>query len=421
MQLFEHFAAQQRLAEYLTVARRIRQRLGVMTRVIEIGSAAGGTLALWAELSAPDALLVVIDVPIGPEMRYSDDALRGAAAGRRVALIREDSRSPGSRDAIARALESGQADLLFVDGSHHAAAVHSDLRTYAPFVRDGGIVALHDIVVHPGLPDVRVHELWAELRATFPDHVEEILETPDQTWGGIGLLTMTPGVRGYCLEPQRTPVFVNNFNRLSSTRNLAFWIAELARARVIILDNASDWPPLLDWYERCPFEVRRLGANIGHRAAWISGAVAGITTPYYVVSDADLSMDGCPRDVLEQLADGLTRFPWATKAGVGLEIDDIPAEYPSRDLVLGIERQYWAQRLDDRFFQAAVDTTFALYRAGEDPPCAPALRSDRPYIARHLPWYVCPATLDDEERHYLLSANPAFSSGTGHTKEHYPL
>jgi hypothetical protein len=167
--------------------------------------------------------------------------------------------------------------------------------------------------------------------------------------------------------------------------------------------------------------VRSLGANLGHRAPWISGAVGGVTTPYYVVTDADLAMDGCPKDVLEQLVDGLTRFPWATKAGVGLEIEDIPSEYPSRDMILGIEHQYWAHRLDARFFHAAVDTTFALYRAGEDPPCAPALRMDRPYVAKHLPWYVCQSTLDDEERHYLLTADPRFSSGTSHTKTRYQL
>ena len=208
-------------------------------------------------------------------------------------------------------------------------------------------------------------------------------------------------MREYVLRPEPLPIFINNFNRLKSTRELARWVATLPGARAIILDNASDWPPLLDWYERCPFEVRRLGTNLGHRAPWLCGAIDGVTTSHYVVTDPDLAMVGCPTDVLTVLADGLRQFPWATKAGVGLEIDDIPVAYPSRDLILDIERHYWSDRLDARFFRAAVDTTFALYRAGEEPPCTPALRSDRPYVARHLPWYISPGELDDEERNYL--------------------
>jgi predicted O-methyltransferase YrrM len=420
-QLFREFLAQQRLPEYLAVARRIRERLGPLGVVIEIGSASGGTLALWGEVGASDVLLVSVDVQQGPEACYSDDALRRAVNGKRLALVRGDSRLAGTAEAVAQALNRAPADLLFIDGDHRAAVVRSDLRTYAAYVRNGGIVAFHDIVSHPGFRDVRVHELWWELRARFPDSTEEILEAPDQTWGGIGLLTMGPDVRSYLLGQDPIPVFINNFNRLKSTRALADWVAHLAGVRVVILDNNSDWGPLLEWYQRCPFDVRRLGANLGQRAPWISGVVEGVTVSHYVVTDPDLAMEGCPPDVLKVLALGLDQYPWATKAGVGLELADIPARYPSRDLVLGIERPYWQDRLDGRFFRAAVDTTFALYRSGEDPLSGPALRSDRPYVARHLPWYVIPGTLDEEERHYLRTADPRFSSGTSHTKGAYDV
>ncbi|MGH9200228.1 MAG: class I SAM-dependent methyltransferase [Vicinamibacterales bacterium] len=263
--LFREFHAQQRLPEYVAVANRLRERLGVLNAVIEIGVAAGGTLALWAELSAPTGVLIAVDVPSGPEPCYSDEGLRRAAAGRPLVLVRGDSRSPGIQETVSRALGPGRyADFLFIDGGHQAAVVHSDLRTYALLVRDGGLVGFHDIVLHPGLRDVRVHELWGELRARFPAHVEEILEAPDQDWAGIGLLTMAPEVRAYLSAPEPVPIFINNFNRLTSTRALASWVAELPGTRVIILDNDSDWPPVLEWYEHCPFEVRKLRANLGN-------------------------------------------------------------------------------------------------------------------------------------------------------------
>jgi predicted O-methyltransferase YrrM len=417
--LFREFAAQQRLHEYLAVAERIRARLGGLGTVLEVGTAAGGTLALWAELSEPAALLVAVDLPQGPQPAYSDEALRRAAAGRRLALVRRDSRLPETRHAVLQALGPRQADFLFIDGSYRAAVVRSDLRSYGPFVRNGGLVAFHDVVVHPGMPDVRVHELWWELRARFPHLCEDVREAPDQDWGGIGLLTMTSEVRAYISAPERVPIFINNFNRLTSTRALAEWAAGLPGARVVILDNGSDWVPLLEWYERCPFEVRHLGRNYGHRAPWTCGAVQGVAAAHYVVTDPDLDMGTCPTDVLDVLVQGMARYPWAKKAGVGLELEDIPAGYPSHQFVRAAERPYWRHRLDERFFRAAVDTTFAVYRAGAEPPCAPALRSDRPYVARHLPWYVTPETLTDEERHYLRSAEPRFSSGTAHTRRGY--
>ncbi len=417
--LFHEFAAQQRPHEYAAVAERLRARLGPLRTVIEVGTAAGGTLALWSELSQPSALLVAVDLPQGREPRYSDGALRRAAPGRRLALVRRDSRLGETRDAVLQALGPSQADLLFIDGSYRAAVVRSDLRSFGPCVRDGGLIAFHDIVVHPGMPDVRVHELWWELRARFPHRCEEVLESPDQDWGGIGLLTMSSEVRSYIAAPERVPIFINNFNRLTSTRALAEWSAGLVGARVVILDNASDWGPLLEWYARCPFEVRHLRRNFGHRAPWLTGSVEAVTTPYYVVTDPDLDLQACPADLLDVLAQGLARYPWATKAGVGLEVEDIPSGYPSHELIRSTERSFWQDRLDGRFFRAAVDTTFALYRRGVEPRGAPALRSDRPYVARHLPWYVTAATLDDEERHYLSSADPRFSSGTGHTRQGY--
>ena len=44
-----------------------------------------------------------------------------------------------------------------------------------------------------------------------------------------------------------TPVIVNVFNRLTTTRKLCEQLAERG-CRPIILDNASTWEPLLEWY-----------------------------------------------------------------------------------------------------------------------------------------------------------------------------
>ena len=49
-----------------------------------------------------------------------------------------------------------------------------------------------------------------------------------------------------------------------------------------------------------------------------------------------------------------------------------------------------------------IDTTFAVYRKdGPQGHYGPAIRANRPYTARHLPWYWDPANLDKEQKQYL--------------------
>jgi predicted O-methyltransferase YrrM len=57
----------------------------------------------------------------------------------KVFLIEHDSQA----GAPAR-LDGVQADMLWIDADHSYEAVRSDIRTYAPFVKPGGLVCGHD-------------------------------------------------------------------------------------------------------------------------------------------------------------------------------------------------------------------------------------------------------------------------------------
>lgn len=62
-------------------------------------------------------------------------------------------------------------DPLFVDGDHTYVGARSDYEMYGPLVRDGGIVAFHDIV--PGLESAvgGVPRFWRGVR---PSDVERL-------------------------------------------------------------------------------------------------------------------------------------------------------------------------------------------------------------------------------------------------------
>jgi hypothetical protein len=201
-------------------------------------------------------------------------------------------------------------------------------------------------------------------------------------------------------------VFINNRDRLTWTRGLAETVAREPRCEVVIVDNASTYPPLLDWYEQCPFRVVRLTRNLGHEAPWESGVVADEAGPLYAVTDPDLDLSGVPGDWLDVLASGLATYPVVAKVGLSLAISDLPVDVPLRREVLEWEGTAWTNRLDERFWIARVDTTFALYagarvRTGQPRWRDRALRAAPPYTARHLPWYLTSESITDEERYYL--------------------
>lgn len=120
---------------------------------LEVGVLFGASLATLGELR-PDISLIAVD-PWPPWKgppklqehvdRYGDGDLflaflRGMLEHapevlRRTRVLR------GTAQTIA-ILEP--VDLLFIDGAHDEASVRTDLRTFAPLVRPGGVVAGHD-------------------------------------------------------------------------------------------------------------------------------------------------------------------------------------------------------------------------------------------------------------------------------------
>jgi predicted O-methyltransferase YrrM len=160
--------------------------------VLEIGTAAGGTLFLLARAAAPDALLVSVDLRGGQfGGGYAPWRARlyrsFAREAQRVELVLGDSHEPRTQERIRHMLDGNALDLLFVDGDHTYEGVKQDFADYSPLVRPGGLVAFHDIV--PGGPGKHgdpggVPTFWRELRTTQLDTIELV---EDWEWGSCGI------------------------------------------------------------------------------------------------------------------------------------------------------------------------------------------------------------------------------------------
>lgn len=207
------------------------------------------------------------------------------------------------------------------------------------------------------------------------------------------------------------PVYINVYNRITTTRNLVEQVTQLDNARPIVVDNDSDYEPLLDWYETNPCEVIRLRENLGHHAPWTSGIIEVDEADLYVVTDCDIDIAGVPLDVLQVLE---SPFEWdhvrPIKSGLALRIDDLP---PWQTAVVQWESRWWRQKVftASNWYRAPIDTTFALYQRGttmrqvQDVIRTPAVRLGGEYQARHMPWYLDGENLDEENTNYFATAS----------------
>jgi predicted O-methyltransferase YrrM len=167
--------------------------------ILEIGTSNGGSLFLLARVAAADALIVSVDLPHGqfgggyPPWRAR--LYRAFATNAQmIRLLRADSHSAETLQAVREELGGHEIDVLFIDGDHTYAGVKHDFEMYGPLVREGGVIAFHDIVPATAAgPRARngfdlqggdVPQFWAELRAARD--VSEFVEDWDSGRFGIG-------------------------------------------------------------------------------------------------------------------------------------------------------------------------------------------------------------------------------------------
>ncbi len=220
------------------------------------------------------------------------------------------------------------------------------------------------------------------------------------------------GTAGAVPDPNAasTPVFIPIRDRVTPLRSLIDWLERAGHDEVWLIDNASTYGPLLDYLDSTPHRVVRLDQNLGHRSPFLSGVVQREAAGrHFVISDPDVVPDDqCPLDAVAHFRGLLDRHPEIDKVGFGLRIDDLPPDQPLADDIVAWESRFWADEVEPGVYRADIDTTFALYRPldrrhREDR----ALRTGAPYLARHLPWYVGPADLTDEDRWYREHAEPS--------------
>jgi hypothetical protein len=95
---------------------------------------------------------------------------------------------------LRRRLAGRGIDLLLIDGDHQWSGVRQDFINYREFVRDGGLIAFHDICEVRD-PETKgsagdVPAFWKLVRTLYPSY--EFIESPGQQGLGIGVIRYDP-------------------------------------------------------------------------------------------------------------------------------------------------------------------------------------------------------------------------------------
>ena len=126
--------------------------------VVEVGVAEGATSASLLETMAPDGILYLVD-PYPARLRV--ETWLGVSGTERVArrAVRRFGRRaqfvPLTSLEAARGLETVvPPSLIFLDARHDYESVAEDLRSWAPRLETGGVIAVHDAMPCASRPEL---------------------------------------------------------------------------------------------------------------------------------------------------------------------------------------------------------------------------------------------------------------------------
>ncbi len=161
-------------------------------RVLEVGTAAGGSLYHWIKNATTDAVIVSVDIDMS-QISYEivDEWARGEFGLPDVMtlLVQGDTRTPWTQAEIE---EKAPYDWLFIDGCHEYEYARNDWEAFRPMCNPGAYVLFHDIALQREYGDGRtagVHRLWRELQAEG-FWTRELRADPTLTSYGIGVLRL---------------------------------------------------------------------------------------------------------------------------------------------------------------------------------------------------------------------------------------
>ena len=210
------------------------------------------------------------------------------------------------------------------------------------------------------------------------------------------------------------PIFINARDRLGVMKQLIDWLLDAGYRKLIILDNDSTYPKLLEYYseleKNSSVKIVQLKKNLGYKALWKSNILEKmkISTPYVYTDPDVVPVENCPKDFVRNLYEILNTHREFRKVGTALVWEDIT--FYDKSFWQRTEKNFEEQaKINQTFGYANVDTTFALYSNTRNYSLRFSLRTMGDLRCKHLPWYFDYDNLPDDEKYYITHADSSSS------------
>ena len=196
------------------------------------------------------------------------------------------------------------------------------------------------------------------------------------------------------MKVQDIPVFICVRDRVSDLTNMVSWLFEAGQKDITLIDNASTYPPCLEYLKTTKAKVVYLNENLGHHSLFLADLNP---EPPFFYSDPDLVFLG-PQDGLQRLHYLAMKYPERNKVGFGLSLEGVPESMPQWSWEKSLQSK--SRLIEPRVYDSPIDTTFAIYNRPSTVP-RNDLRTGAPYVMRHSSWHTNGKPLSDEDQYYL--------------------
>ena len=179
---------------------------------------------------------------------------------------------------------------------------------------------------------------------------------------------------------------------------------------IIIIDNKSDYKPLLNYYEsEYNYSLLKMDKNHGHKV-YETPFIVNLLGNMYIITDPDLKFNSkLPKNCIQEMVKISNDYK-AGRVGFALLIntDDIRPGLSYAGMPLKEwEGRFWVNKIQHpslELYNAPIDTTFCLLNTIHNINGL-SIRVAGNYICKHLPWHekYYLELLDDEYDYYLLN------------------
>jgi FkbM family methyltransferase len=207
----------------------------------------------------------------------------------------------------------------------------------------------------------------------------------------FGSLLFEPIDAGIMIK-KNIPVVIIGYNQYTFIKNMVEQLEKYTKD-IIIVDNKSDFQPLLDYYKSdFKYTLLKKDVNFGSNV-YTQDFVQNLVGDLYVITDPDLKFNTkLPKNFLQDFIDISEHFK-AERVGFALlvDADDIRTDvFFAGETIKEWESRFWKTTLsypknkEMTLYDAPIDTTFCVinkkYKTGN-------IRVAGEYTCVHIPWH----------------------------------